>query len=119
MEIPGIWWYKCRTSKELDRSLITLSVAYIFKKYINGKNIPQEWKVAYIIPTYKKGNKLDNNNYRGISLASTISGVYGRIIKDKIENKYKDYEEVKQCGFRTGRSCTDKVFCLKQVIEKS
>ena len=49
---------------------------------------------------------------------STISRVQGRISRDKIENEYKGYEEEEQCSFRVGRSCTDNLFCLKQVIEK-
>ncbi|KAF2880083.1 hypothetical protein ILUMI_26095 [Ignelater luminosus] len=35
-----------------------------------------------------------------------------------IEQEYKKYEEEQQCGLRTGRSCTDIVFCLRQIIEK-
>ena len=35
-----------------------------------------------------------------------------------IEQEYANYEEEEQSGFRAGRSCTDNVFSLKQVIEK-
>jgi len=42
--------------------------------------------------------------------------LYGKILRDLIEEENKDEEE--QSGFRTGRSCTDNIFCVKQVIEK-
>lgn len=43
---------------------------------------------------------------------------YGRILRDLIEKDMKERKEEEQSGFRAGRSCTDNVFCLKQVIEK-
>lgn len=46
-----------------------------------------------------------------------MSRLYGRILKDMIENDYGDEEE--QSGFKAGRSCTDNVFCMKQIIEKN
>ena len=41
-----------------------------------------------------------------IGILRCLSRVYGIIIRDKIENEYKGYEEEEQCGFKAGRSCT-------------
>lgn len=94
------------------------TLADLFTKCVNGEDIREDWKTAYITSIYKKGNKLNCNNYHGISVTSTISRVYGRIIRDIIEEEYKNFEEEEQSGFWAGRSCTDNVFCLNQIVEK-
>lgn len=51
------------------------------------------------------------------SKSKFYAGRYGRISLDFIKEDYREEEE-KQGGYRAGRSCTDNVFTLKQVIEK-
>ncbi|XP_072379975.1 uncharacterized protein [Diabrotica undecimpunctata] len=103
---------RCGTDK------LFLAVTWCMNKYINGVTPPSLWKVAYIFSIHKKGNKLDSSNYRGISVTSTLSRVYGRILRNLIEIEYREQEEEEQACFRAGRTCTDNVFCLKQLIEK-
>jgi len=88
----------------------------VINRYLNGEEVPQQWKVTYISPIHKKGSKEDCSNYRGISVTSVMSRLCGKILRDLIEEENKDEEE--QSGFRTGRSCTENIFCMKQVIEK-
>ena len=87
-------------------------LTWVINRCLNGEETPQQWKVAYISSIHKKGSKKDCSNYRGISV---MSRVYGKILRDLIEEENKDEEE--KSGFRTGRSCTD-IFCMKQGIEK-
>jgi len=37
----------------------------------NKEELPEEWKESIILPVYKKGDKTNCNNYRGISFLST------------------------------------------------
>lgn len=88
----------------------------IFNKCLRGEEVPSEWKMAFITSIFKKGDKTVCSNYRGISVTASIGRLYGRILKERIENQMTEMEE--QSGFRSGRSCIDNVFCLKQLTEK-
>jgi hypothetical protein len=64
--------------------LITM-LTWIINRHLNGEEVLQQWKVAYISSIHKKGSKKDCSNYRGISLTSIMSRLYGKILRDLIE----------------------------------
>ncbi len=81
--------------------------------------VPGEWKKAVIVPLHKsKGNKDECNNYRGISLLSVPGKICGRILTERLmqvtEKKVSDEQE----GFRKGKSCVDKYFAIKMLVEE-
>jgi len=76
--------------------LITM-LTWVIKRCLNGEEVLQQWKVAYISSVHKKGSKEDCSNYRGISVTSVMSRLYSKILTDLIEEENKDEEE--QSGF--------------------
>ena len=80
---------------------------------------PRDWQTGVVVPIFKKGDRKQCTNYRGISLLSLPGKVYAKCLERKcreiVESKLKDG----QCGFRPGRSTTDQIFTLKQIFEKS
>ena len=75
---------------------------------------PREWQTGVIIPIFRKGDRKQCTNYRGISLLSLPGKVYAKC-REIVESKLEDG----QCGFCPGRSTTDQIFTLKQIFEKS
>ena len=92
-------------------------LAYIFNRclFMHDK-LPEDWKLGYLTPIYKKGPKNDCANYRGITVLATMGRLYGRVIRKRLEKEITIGEE--QSGFTAGRSCTDNMFSLKQIVEK-
>ena len=74
----------------------------------------RDWQTGVIIPIFKKGDRKQCTNYRGISLLSLAGKVYAKC-REIVESKLKDG----LCGFLPGRSTTDQIFTLKQIFEKS
>jgi hypothetical protein len=46
--------------------------------------LPEEWKESVIVPIYKKGDKTDCSNYRGISLLSTTYNILTNILLSRL-----------------------------------
>jgi hypothetical protein len=80
--------------------------------------IPDEWTRGVICPIFKKVKRWYYNNYRGISLLNVAYKVYAKFITRRLNviNEYMLSEE--QCGFCKGRSCSDCIFIMEQLIQK-
>ncbi|XP_030759068.1 uncharacterized protein LOC115884584 [Sitophilus oryzae] len=81
--------------KSGSKKLFTM-LTNIVNLCLNGHPVPEQWKKAYISSIYKKGSRKDPNNYRKISVTSTMSRLYGRILRNLIEEEYSSYEEEEQ-----------------------
>ena len=46
--------------------------------------IPDEWRMAYVIPVYKRGDKCSAENYRPVSISSICSKVMEHILSSNI-----------------------------------
>ena len=73
----------------------------------------QEWpaslKVGQIIALYKKGDKKDMNNYRGVCLLPIMSRILARVLATRIREWSEQLSllDENQAGFRADRSTAD------------
>ena len=111
-QLPGeLLKYSGTKTKELLWRLIT--------KIWADHDIPQEWKDANLVTIFKKGDRADCGNYRGISLPSIAGKVFARILLNKLNKHISVHISPEtQCGFRAGRSTIDMIFTLREVQEK-
>ena len=84
----------------------------------NKEELPEEWKESIIVSIYKKGDKTDCNNYRGISLLLTTYKILSNILLSSLIPYAEEVIGDHQCGFRRNRSTTDHIFCIRLILEK-
>jgi hypothetical protein len=77
-----------------------------------------EWKESIIVAIYKKGDKTDCSNYRGISLLSNTYKILSTILLSRLTLGAEKILGDQQCGFLHNRSATDHILCISQVLEK-
>ena len=85
---------------------IAPSLTQIFNKSLCLGEIPDEWKLANIVPIHKKGDKSQVENYRPISLLSLVSKVLERCVLRNIRDHLQQLINDSQHGFTPGKSCT-------------
>jgi len=61
--------------------------------------MPEEWKGSIIVPIYKKGDKIDCSNYRGVTLLSTTYKILSNILLSRLTSHAEEIIGENQCGF--------------------
>jgi hypothetical protein len=116
--------YKSPGSDQIPAELIQaggeilLSVIHkLVNSVWNKEELLDQWKESIIVPIHKKGDKTGCDNYRGISLLSS----YKMLLNILLPRLVLYIDEIigdHQCGFRCNRSTTDRIFCIRQILEK-
>ena len=82
------------------------------------RNSPSSMEWRNHLPNYKKGGRLNCNNYRPITLLNLAYKIYAILLNNRLseitENKLGDF----QMGFRLNRSTIDNNFMVRQTFEK-
>ena len=92
--------------------IINVNLTDCINACINDGNFPDPMKLADITPIFKKDEKTEKKNYRPISILSSLSKVFERLLCDQLNtfmvNKFSPY----LCGFRKGFNCEDALLRL-------
>ena len=80
----------------------------LFNTIFNHGYFPKEWSLGEIIPLHKKGNINNVENYRGITLLSTL----GKLFTSRLTRWAEDYSVSVEARawFRETMSTTDHIF---------
>ena len=86
-------------------SVISPSLCKLYNKSLDHGIFPQDWKLANIVPIYKKGQREHTENYRPISLLPIVSKVLERCVFFNIKDHLFQLIQNSQHGFISGKSC--------------
>ena len=103
---------------KLSSNVTVPYLTQIINKSFEAGIFPDDLKKAKVIPLHKDGSKLDENNYRPISLLIVCSKIIERALFIRIY-AYMEYHNLlfnKQFGFRTKHSTIDAIVELVENI---
>ena len=72
-----------------------------------------------IVSLFKKGDREDPGNYRGITLLNLVGKLFNKVLNYRLLQWLEEHNKLSesQAGFRFGRSCVDNIFILIEVIQ--
>ena len=99
--------------------LMPMEVGEVFHKLINkiwmGNGIPRDWRRGIICPIFKKGEKDEAKNYRGITLIGTAYKIYAGILNERVKKDIEGRLAEGQFRFREGRGA---IYVLNHLVNK-
>ena len=81
-------------------------LAEIFESSIVTGEVPEDWRVASVVPLFKKGCREKPGNYRPVSLTSVVGKLLEGILRDRIHRHLEMQGLIRdsQHGFVSGKS---------------
>jgi len=104
--------------KQLAGTPLVSEIQQLIRSIWNNEAIPKNWNLAINCPIFKKGNLAKVENYRGIALLDTCYKVLSLAILKRLEVYVTDIIGEYQRGFMRGRSTTDHIFTIRQIMKK-
>jgi signal recognition particle subunit SEC65 len=100
---------------------ISYPLAHIFNLSLRTGVFPNKLKLCRVIPIFKAGNILECDNYRPISLLSSISKILEKIVSQKLIDHLltNDLLYVHQYGFLPGRSTEQNLIQIINYISQA
>jgi hypothetical protein len=99
---------------------LAVPLAHIFNLSLSTGDFPSQLKKCRVVPIFKAGDHLECDNYRPISLLSSISKILEKIVAEKLlyHLTSNDLLYVHQYGFLPDRSTEQNVFqVIKYITE--
>ena len=101
-----------------DEDFLNLLLDLVHTAWLEQK-VPIEWADAVLVPIPKKGDLSSCDNWRGIALLEVVGKVIARVVLERLQQLAEEELPESQCGFRSGRGCTDMIYTVRQFVEKS
>ena len=108
-EIKGLKSGKASLFKHIPGKILKENADLLYKKMtdlintnLENNSFPDSLKLADVNPVHKKDVRINPENYRPISVLTSTSKVFERVLHDQINSKMKGVLSSKLCGYRKG-----------------
>ena len=122
--IPSEFYQLALKDKE---SIFSQNLLILLNKVYEEGCCPKEWEAGIIVPIFKKGDKSDVNNYRGITIINTLQKLLAKVLARRLQVVCNEYGLIRkeQVGFISEGECTSQIVTLleccqrRRIIEKN
>ena len=90
----------------------------LFNNILKAKIIPSDWSLQDTIIIFKKEDRHKIENYRPITLGTTISKIFSKALEKRLKPIIMAQQPIEQAGFRKQYSTMDHLHAINQLIEK-
>ena len=94
-------------------------ILHLFNTVITLQSFPTLWNEGLIMPTFKKGDRSNTDDYRGIVIYSCVGKLYLKILTKRIDDYMvtSGLWSQNQCGFKKDHRTEDMLFVLNSIYE--
>jgi hypothetical protein len=95
--------------------ILTKPLTKLFNAILKSGVYPETWAQGYISPIYKTGNPLDPNNYRGVTIGSSLAKVFNTVLNNRLDNYLLENNIIHetQIAFQKNSRTSDHMFILQ------
>ncbi len=88
------------------------AILKLFNLVLKSGHFPEIWKENLITPIFKRGEKYDPNNYRGITVSSNLGKLFCSIINDRLVQFIQEHKLLNNCqiGFMPKQRTSDHIY---------
>jgi len=92
----------------------------ICRRVWRGEGWPDQWKEGGIVLIIKKGDGERAEDYRGVTLMSSIYKIYTTILAERLKEEVERRGIIpsNQIGFRKGMGTIDRIYTLNYIVNK-
>lgn len=92
-----------------------LTLTTLFNTVFSQGRYPVEWSRAKLIAIFKKGNKKDVKNYRGISMMNSVGKLCDMVLYSRLKQWFTPCRD--QAGSQEKRGCMEHIVSLRLLCD--
>ena len=90
---------------KLGKPALHSPLADLINLSIRTSNLPENLKRAQLAPLHKKNDPMEKSNFQPVSVLTTISKLYEKVLSEQLSLYFDDIFDQYLCAFRKGHGC--------------
>ena len=92
-----------------------ITLASLFNNILFSGEYPQSWMRGKVFTIFKKGDRMNTHNYRGISVLNCFAKLYDMVLHERLSCWFKPFRE--QARAQRYRGCVEHIATLRLLTD--